>query len=150
MSQAEALVEITRMQEEVLLRLLDVVRRERQALRENTPQLLPGLLTELQDVASEAMRVEVQRVRVVEIMASQLECPPTLKDLCDVLAEEDGTLLREASGGLIEAVTSLKEENFILSRQAEEHRALGEMVLERLKNFNLATRGSEGGLDARA
>lgn len=150
MSQALALAKITHMQKEVLLRLLDVVRKERHALRENSPQLLPGLLAELQDATSEAMRVEAQRVRVVELMASQLGCPPTLKDLCDVLAEEERVLLREASAGLIAAVTSLKEENFILSRQAEEHRALGEMVLERLKNFNLATRGDEGGLDARA
>lgn len=150
MSQVEALARITRMHEEVLLQLLDVVQRERHALKKNTPQLLPGLLTELQDVASEAMRVESQRAKVVGMVASQLGCSHTLKDICEALPEKEGVLLREASAGLIAAVSSLKEENFILSRQAEGHRVLGEMVLERLKNYNLATRGSEGGLDARA
>jgi phage I-like protein len=150
MSQADVLVKITHMQEKVLMQLLDVVRRERHALKENSPQVLPGLLSELQDVASEAMRVEVQRTRVVGMVAEELGCPGTLKDICEFLPEEEGLLLKEASAGLVAAVTSMKKENFILSRQAEEHRVLGEMVLERLKNFSLAARGSEGGLDARA
>lgn len=150
MKTVDVLCEITRLQEEALRALLEVIRRERAALRDNEPASLPALLSELQDVASEAMRVEAQRVRVSETLAGELGCPPKLTDICEALSSEEGARLREVSLGLVEVVTSLKEENFVLSKQAQEHRHLGEMVLERLRVMKMTDSGSGFGLDARA
>ncbi len=150
MKTVDVLCEITRMQEEVLKRLHEVICRERNALMESRPEGLPGLLAELQDVTSEAMRVEAQRGRVAETLAAELGCSPRLRDICESLDSDEECRLREASLGLIEVVSSLKEENFVLSRQAEEHRHLGEMILDRLRTMKMMESSASSGLDARA
>ncbi|MDN5335058.1 MAG: hypothetical protein PWR02_84 [Synergistales bacterium] len=123
-------------QQQALLDLLGVLKREREALAEGQPELLPGLLTELQEVSSRAMRAEAQRDAAATKLAGVLGCRPVLREICEALPEGEAARLNDQAEGLIAAVSALREVNYILSRQADQQRFLAEMILERLKHLS--------------
>lgn len=145
----DSLIDTNRTQEEALAGLLRILKREHDALKEGKADLIPGLLSELQESSSMAMRAEAEREANAGKLAEVLNCRPVLKDICGKLEPEEGSRLRLASAGLMSAVSSLKEINYILFRQAEEHRHLADMILERLR-LTSSSQGGENGLDTMA
>lgn len=123
-------------QEQALADLLGILKRERNALQEGRSELLPGLLAELQEVSSRAMRAEVERDAQARKLADLLECRPVLREICRALPQGEAERLGSQTKGLIAAVSALREVNYILSRQAEQQRFLAEMILERLKHLS--------------
>lgn len=122
-------------QTEALLELLAVLQEEKEVLKKGEPRLLPGLLQRLQEVSGKAMLAEAERNRAAVSLSEVLGCRPAVKELCKCLDEEGSARLRRSAGDLLSALLSIKEINYILSRQAEEHRFLSEMTLERMKHF---------------
>ncbi len=144
-----SLIEKNDVQREALLDLLEVLKEEKEVLRKSEPRLLPGLLQRLQEVSGKAMLAEAERNRVAAKLAEALGCNPMVKEICTALDDKSSGRLKESARSLLSAVISIKEINFTLSRQAEEHRFLSEMILERLKRF--AWSGSAAvSLDTRA
>jgi hypothetical protein len=92
-------------QQQALLDLLGVLKREREALAEGQPELLPGLLTELQEVSSRAMRAEAQRDAAATKLAGVLGCRPVLREICEALPEGEAARLNDQAEGLIAAVS---------------------------------------------
>jgi hypothetical protein len=145
----DSLVEASRNQEAALADLLEILKRERDALKEGKAELIPGLLSELQEGSSRAMGAEAERDSKARRLAEELGCRAVASEICTKLEPEERGRLRLASRELMSAVSSLKEINFILSRQADEHRQLAEMVLDRLRAIS-APSGAEAGLDTMA
>ncbi|MFP4482584.1 MAG: hypothetical protein ACLFN0_07330 [Thermovirgaceae bacterium] len=135
-------------QEQALADLLGILKRERKALQEGRSELLPGLLAELQEVSSRAMRAEAERDAQARELADLLECRPVLREICKALPEGEAKRLGNQAKGLIAAVSALREVNYILSRQAQQQRFLAEMILERLKH--LSPGSGMGALDTTA
>lgn len=145
----DSLVETSRFQETALGDLLEILKRERDALKEGRAELIPGLLSELQEGSSRAMGAEAERDSKARRLAEALGCRAVASEICTRLEPAERDRLHKASKGLLSAVSSLKEINFILSRQADEHRQLAEMVLERLRVISSPS-GAETGLDTMA
>lgn len=139
----DALVEKNDQQQQALVDLLGILKRERDALAEGRPELLPGLLSELQEASSRTMRAEAQRDDAARKLAEALGCRPVLREICKALPDGEASRLDGQAEGLIAAVSALREINYILSRQAEQQRYLAEMILERLKHL---TPGSAAGV----
>lgn len=142
----DSLIDTNRAQEKALEDLLKILKRERDALKEGKTDLIPGLLSELQEGSSRAMRTEAEREAKAGKLAEALDCQPILREIFRRLEPEEESRLRLASAGLMSAVSSLRETNYILSRQAEEHRHLADMILERLRLASSSPRG-ESSLD---
>lgn len=131
----DSLIEKSFIQREALIELLEVLRDEKDALRNNKSDLLPGLLERLQDVSSKAMLAEAERTKAAGKLAQTLGCNPVVREICDLLDSGDADRLKASAGDLLATVVSIKEINFILSKQAEEYNFLAEMTLKRLKGF---------------
>lgn len=130
-----SLIEKNDIQRDALLGLLEVLHEEKEILRKGKPNLIPALLQRLQDVASRAMLAEAERNRAAATFAEALGCEPVVRQICSVLDEENARRLQKSARNLLSAVISIKEINFTLSKQAEEHRFLSDMILERMKHF---------------
>lgn len=129
------LIDKNHAQKEALIALLEVLQEEKEVLKKGEPRMLPGLLQKLQEVSGKAMLAEAERNRAAETLSDALGCKPSVRAICSCLDEQGSTRLRKSAGELLSAVLSIKEINYILSRQAEEHRFLSEMTLERMKHF---------------
>jgi len=130
-----ALIEKNKKQKDALLELLQVLKEEKEALRETRSRELPELLARLQEVSGKAMLAEAERNTAAKGLADSLGCRPVIREISQALDPDDGGKLKNSSKDLLEAIISIKEVNFILSRQAEEHRFLADMVLERMRIF---------------
>lgn len=131
----DSLIDKSYAQREALLELLEVLREEKEVLRKNESDLLPGLLGRLQEVSGKAMLAEAERTKTAAKLAKVLGCNPVVSEMCEILKGKDSDRLRISAGDLLAAVVSIKEINFILSRQSEEYNFLAEMTLKRLKSF---------------
>lgn len=129
------LIDKNHAQKEALIALLEVLQEEKEVLKRGEPRMLPGLLQKLQEVSGKAMLAEAERNRAAETLSDALGCKHSVRAICNCLDEQGSTRLRKSAGELLSAVLSIKEINYILSRQAEEHRFLSEMTLERMKHF---------------
>jgi len=143
------LIEKNHKQAEALKNVIDVLEEEKQALKENKPELLMELLNKLQQVTASAMIAEAERAKAAEALASFLKCKPVVKDICLHLKEEDANLLKASSADLLKMVISIKQINYILSKQAEEHRFLAELILERLKFMTSSSKDNALTVDRR-
>ena len=143
------LIDKNRKQAEALKNVIDVLEEEKQALKENKPELLTELLSKLQKVTASAMVAEAERAKAAEALASFLKCKPVVKDICSHLEEEEANLLKASSADLLKMVISIKQINYILSKQAEEHRFLAELILERLKFMTSSSKDNALTLDRR-
>lgn len=144
------LIDKNQKQVEALGEVLEVLKEERDVLKANKPELLTGLLEKLQRVTASAMLAEAQRANAAQALADFLGCKPAVKDICLHLDDQDCERLKSSSAELLKMVISIKEISYTLSRQAEEHRFLAELILERLKFMNASTRSEALAIDKRA
>lgn len=131
----DSLIEMNDIQRKALLGLLEVLRDEKEVLKKSNPDLLPGLLERLQDVFSKAMFAEAERTKAACALADVLGCKPVVREICETLDGEEADRLKLSASNLLSVVISIKEINFILSKQSEECTFLAEMTLKRLKQF---------------
>jgi len=144
------LIDKNQRQAEALMSVLDVLQEEREALKANKPELLTGLLEKLQKVTALAMLAEAERAKAAQALADFLGCKPVIKDICMHLDDQDCERLKLSSADLLKVVISIKEISYTLSRQAEEHRFLAELILERLKLMASNSRVEPLSIDKRA
>ncbi len=145
----DILVRSSRNQERTLGDLLEILQRESEALKQGRAELIPEILGELQDGSSRAMRCEAERDSSARKLAEVLGCPPAAGEICSRLDPSLCGELLEASRGLMCAVSSLSDINRLISRQADEHGRLAELVVENMRAMTPATDPS-GGLDTTA
>lgn len=145
----DSLIEKNTEQSMTLRSLLEILEEEKEVMKKNNPGMLPGLLERFQEISGKAMLAEAERRKAAEAIASKLECRPVVTDICRVLDPDESNKLRSSAKELLSTVVSIREISFVISRQAEEHRYLGEMILERLRNATLSSQQSCG-LDRRA
>ncbi|HDQ93490.1 MAG TPA: hypothetical protein ENN89_05135 [Synergistetes bacterium] len=145
----DTLVRSSRDQKRTLGDLLDILERESEALKHGRAELIPEILGELQEGSSRAMRCEAERDSSARKLAEVLGCSPTAGEICSRLDPSLCGELKEASRGLVYAVSSLNDINRLISRQADEQGRLAELVIENLRSMAPPT-GTSGGLDTTA
>jgi hypothetical protein len=145
----DILVRSSRNQERTLGDLLEILRRESEALRQGRAELIPEILGELQEGSSRAMRCEAERDSSARKLAEVLGCSPVAGEICNRLDPSLCGELRKASRGLMSAVSSLSGVNRLISKQAEEHGRLAELVIENMRSMAAPT-DTSWGLDTTA
>ncbi|MCF4152426.1 flagellar protein FlgN [Dethiosulfovibrio sp. F2B] len=123
------LIDVVERQAEAIRRVLSVVVKQREALKEGRLELLKDLLREMDQAHQDAITAESLRLQVVRKIAESRNCSPTLNDLAASGTSEESEAILEAGEKLRAAVESAQSEMALLNSLVEENRALNEMLI---------------------
>ncbi|SMG18698.1 flagellar export chaperone FlgN [Dethiosulfovibrio salsuginis] len=125
--------------------VLDVVKRQREALKEGRLELLTDLMQELDRAQRQASVEDSLRSALVTKIASEQGCDPTLDSLVAVSGPKRDELL-SAGKALRKTVTKAQSEIQILGTLVEESKALNEMMINEWRRLG-STSSEVSGLD---
>ena len=126
---ARKLADVLLQQTEALQEVVDVVTRQREALKTGRLDLLQDLMKELHDASFRAQALERNREIEVAALAKILRVRPTLSAFLEALNEGERDFLGKVGKKFTLQVRRLKSEIQILSRLADENKRLGDLVL---------------------
>lgn len=129
MAAASELVAALRKQDEIMNELLDILVRQRDALRSARFGELQGLMSEMRHVSVRSQAIETKRARVAAELSRELQCEPVVSRIAAELPAEEASPLLDAARVLMKTVESLKVEMAVLPRLMEEAHALNEMLI---------------------
>ncbi|MDL2263419.1 flagellar protein FlgN [Synergistaceae bacterium OttesenSCG-928-I11] len=134
-------------QNEILTELLDIILKQRDALKEGRHADLQTLMSELRHVSVRCQAIETKRARTAEELAGALGCEPTVSEILRALPEgseesaEGRSLIEEESKKLIQIVQRLKIEMSLISRLMDEAKSLNEMLISEWQKLSLKAIG---------
>ncbi len=123
------LLQTLRRQTEAIRQVVDLVRQQREALKEGRLELLNDLLRSTDKAQREAAAAESLRKTSVQKLAAERDCEPTLDALVAQMPEVDAQDIQEAGTALRQVVSEAQDEMNTLSTLVEEYKALNEMML---------------------
>ena len=115
-------------QTEAIEAVLDVLKRQREALKEGRLELLTELIQELDRAQRQASMEDSLRAALVTKIASEHGCEPTLESL-SCISEDNRDELISAGMALRNAVVKAQLEIDTLDVLVEESKALNEMII---------------------
>ncbi len=131
-------------QVEAIGSVLDVIHKQREALKEGRLELLDDLMRDLDKAQRQASVCESLRGALVARIAAQEGCDPLLDSIM-AIAPSDREELGSAGSMLRKAVSEAKVETAILSTLIEENRTLNEMMINEWRR--LGGESASSGLD---
>lgn len=114
--------------------VLEVIRRQKEALKNGRLDLLDGLTRELDKAQRQASVCESLRSSYAAKIAAEAGCEATLKALTDI-AESDQDELKSAGAKLRMIVLKAKDEVVMLGALVDESRALGDITINEWKRL---------------
>lgn len=131
-------------QNEILGELLDIILKQRDALKAGRHTDLQSLMSELRQVSVRCQAIEAKRVRSAEALAQELGCEQTVADILRALPDtDDGRGSIETEGrALLQVIERLKIEMSIISKLMEEAKTLNEMLITEWQKLSLKSLGS--------
>jgi ATP phosphoribosyltransferase regulatory subunit HisZ len=130
-------------QNEILAELLDIVLKQRDALKEGRHADLQTLMSELRHVSVRCQAIETKRVRAADELAGELGCNQIVSDILRAMPEncEGRAEIEEESKKLVQVVQRLKIEMSLISRLMDEARSLNEMLISEWQKLALKSVG---------
>lgn len=130
-------------QNEILTELLDILLKQRDALKEARHADLQALMSALRHVSVRCQAIETKRARTAEDVAGALGCEPTISGILRALPGEDEgrSLIEEESKKLVQLVRRLKIEMSLISRLMDEARSLNEMLISEWQKLSMKFMG---------
>lgn len=125
--------------------VLDVVNRQREALREGRLELLTDLMHELDRAQRHASVEESLRAAMVSRVASEQGCDPTLDALVSIAGSSQDELV-SVGKALRKSLVKAQSEIKILGTLVEESKALNEMMINEWRRLG-STSSEISGLD---
>lgn len=123
------LLQTLRRQTEAIRQVVDLVRQQREALKEGRLDLLNDLLRSTDRAQREAAAAESLRQVSVQKLSAEQDCEPTLDALVARMGEDEAREVQEEGAALRLVVAEAQDEMHTLSTLVEEHKALNEMML---------------------
>lgn len=138
-------------QDEILSELLDIVSKQREALKTGRLSDLQDLMSDMRHVSVRCQAIETKRSRLAEAAAGVLRCEPVVSDIVGRLPAEEAEVLSGAAQRLTVTVAKLKSEMSILSRLMEEAKTLNQMLMTEWRKLGQKSLGfaSMGTFDTR-
>jgi hypothetical protein len=137
-----SLADILLKQDEIMLELLSVTEKQREALKEGRLADLQNLMSDLRHVSVRCQAVETKRARVSSDLAAELGCEPIVSVIVELLPKEAGAMLEESARKLLQTVGKLKVEMSILSRLMDEAKSLNDMLITEWRRLGRMSFGS--------
>ena len=130
-------------QNEILTELLDIILKQRDALKDGRHADLQTLMSELRHVSVRCQAIETKRVRAAEELSKELGCEPVVSEILRAMPDdaEDRPLIEEESKKLIQVVQRLKIEMSLISRLMDEAKSLNEMMISEWQKLSLKSIG---------
>lgn len=124
--------------------VLDVIHKQKEALKEGRLELLDGLTRELDKAQRQAMVCESLRSTLADKIAAEEGCEATLGALA-AMAPSNQEELKSAGAELRRIVVKARDEVVMLGALVDESRALGDITINEWKRLGGASLSS--GLD---
>lgn len=144
MSNSLLLGETLLKQNEILTELLDIITRQRDALKAGKHADLQVLMSELRHVSVRCQAIEAKRAKISAEMSGELGCADTVSEIVKALPADDEGREAVSSEGrkMIQTVEHLKIEMTIMNKLMEEAKALNEMLINEWQKLSLKSLGS--------
>jgi hypothetical protein len=137
-----SLADILLKQDEIMLELLSITEKQREALKEGRLADLQNLMSDLRHVSVRCQAVETKRARVSSDLAAELGCEPIVSVIVEFLPKEVGAVLEESARKLLQTVDKLKAEMSILSRLMDEAKSFNDMLITEWRRLGRMSFGS--------
>lgn len=131
-------------QNEILAELLDIIIKQRDALKAGHHADLQTLMSSLRHVSVRCQAIEAKRARSAEELALEFGCEPVVSEILKVVPvdDPDRQMLKDESGKLMQLVERLKIEMTIIGKLMEEAKTLNEMMITEWQKLSLKSLGS--------
>jgi hypothetical protein len=140
-SKALSLAGILLKQNEILRELLDIVVKQKEALKEGRLSDLQNLMSDLRHISVRCQAIETKRARAADELSKELGCERIVSAIVRSLGEEEAPALEESAKKLLGTVNGLKREMTILSRLMEEAKTLNEMLIAEWRKLSQKSLG---------
>lgn len=130
-------------QNEILTELLDIISKQRDALKAGKHADLQTLMSQLRHVSVRCQAIEAKRSKISSEISGELGCADTVAEIVKALpADDEGrTSVTEEGRKLVQTVERLKIEMNIMNKLMEEAKSLNEMMIGEWQKLSLKSLG---------
>ncbi len=129
--------------------LTDVMREQRDAMRERDTEAVNSLMNETRDISFEVQKNENIRSELAKRLAQSLSCEAKVSSLITVMQDDEREEFRRAADKLAQSVFLLKSEIMILSGLIDQNEKYTSMLLSEWRRINGDTLSQSGSADFR-
>lgn len=130
-------------QNEILSELLDILVKQRDALKAGHHSDLQSLMSSLRHVSVRCQAIEAKRSKCADELAAELGCAPVVSEIMAQLPDGDvKDELKSAAHQLTQLVERLKIEMTVIGKLMEEAKTLNEMLISEWQKLSLKSLGS--------
>ena len=129
--------------------LTDVMREQRDAMRERDTEAVNSLMNETRDISFEVQKNENIRSELAKRLAQSLSCEAKVSSLITVMQDDEREEFKRAADKLAQSVFLLKSEIMILSGLIDQNEKYTSMLLSEWRRINGDTLSQSGSADFR-
>lgn len=140
---SELLADTLVKQNEILGELLDIILKQRDALKAGRHADLQTLMSQLRQSSVRCQAIEAKRVKVAGALSQELGCGETVSDIIAALPNDDTARAQiEAEGKkLLNVVERLKMEMSLMGKLMDEAKTLNEMMISEWQRLSMKSLG---------
>ncbi len=127
--------------------IIDVIREQREAMRERDTDAVNSLMDEMRNLSFEAQTQENLRNDIAKRLAAKFSCEPKAVSLAAIMENDERAIFNGAADRLTQSIFVLKSEMMILNGLIDQNEQYTSMLLSewrRLNGDNLSQSGPDG------
>ena len=146
---AEELIDAVLDESDCIDDLIDVIREQREAMRQRDTDSVNSLMDEARNLSFEAQSQEKQRSDIAARFAAKFSCGTNASSLASVMADDEKEEFNGAVDKLTQSVFVLKSEMMILTGLIDQHEQYTSMLLSEWRRLNGDIVSQSGSADFR-
>ncbi len=116
--------------------LIDVMREQREAMRQRDTEAVNSLMDEARDISFEVQTHENIRSEIAKKLAAAFSCEPKVSSLLSIMQDYEREEFKKAADKLAQSVFLLKSEIMILSGLIDQNEKYTSMLLSEWRRIN--------------
>jgi len=116
--------------------LIDVMREQREAMRQRDTEAVNSLMDEARDISFEVQTHENIRSEIAKKLAAAFSCEPKVSSLLSIMQDDEREEFKKAADKLAQSVFLLKSEIMILSGLIDQNEKYTSMLLSEWRRIN--------------
>ena len=116
--------------------LIDVMREQREAMRQRDTEAVNSLMDESRDISFEVQTHENIRSDIAKKIAAAFSCEPKVSSLLSIMQDNEREEFKKAADKLAQSVFSLKSEIMILNGLIDQNEKYTSMLLSEWRRIN--------------
>ncbi len=143
------LIDAVNEESDYLDELADVIRDQREAMRDRDTENVNSLMSEMRDIFFDAQTSDTRRNDLSRSLAAKYMCEPKASSLSEKMHEDERMIFNGAVDRLTQTIFVLKSEMMILTGLIDQHEKYTSMLLSEFNRLNGDRLSQSGGADFR-